>query len=218
MSRWYCHNLFVWRKNSLFVVFFFALFHKFQTVRAYLCERVTNGCGIVLGSDGARMITQAQIPAFSVTNLCKARHNTGSKTRSDSVKIKLPGKGFFIIVFIFHTVNPHICVWAFWPVFVKRRDMMQHYLVDCWTVLIEERRVLLVFVSGHCQRNVDMKRTGEMGNSRRCYYPFTLYTAMIVYSGGRCSQIWNYCNILQFILNLKTSKWLLDELVSQIKT
>lgn len=42
---------------------------------------------------------------------------------------------------------------------------MQHYLVDSWTVLIEEQRVRHVFVSGHYQRNVDMKnRTGEMGN------------------------------------------------------
>lgn len=147
----------------------------------------------------------------------EARLNIGSKTWSKSGKIKLPGKGFFIIVFMFHTANPHICAWAFWPVFVKRRDMMQHYLGDSWTVLIEEQRVHHVFASGHYQRNVDMKnRTGEMGNSRCCQWPFPLFTVIIMYSGGRCPQIWNNRNILLLILNLKTSEWLLAKLVTHI--
>lgn len=145
----------------------------------------------------------------------EARLNIGSKTWSNSGKIKLPGKGFFIIVFMFRTANPHICAWAFWPVFVKRRDMMQHYLLDSWTVLIEEQRVHHVFESGHYQRNVDMKnRTGEMGNSRR-QWPFPLFT-VIMYSGGRCPQIRNNRNIFLFILNLKTAEWLLAKLVSHI--
>lgn len=98
-----------------------------------------------------------------------------------TLKIKLPGKRFFIKLFMFHSLNPHICLWAFWPVFVKR-DRMQYYQVDCWMVLIEEQRVLL---SHSCVWTLSEKcwyeeKRGKMKNSKHWYCPFTPYTAILM--------------------------------------